>query len=164
MSGFFLAPLSQLLKKMNPMKFKFYSTLLAFLLIGTTQVFAQDKTNPDEKPVIILTPVGTPKLVMTETEHDFGTIVTGDTVSHVFRFVNEGSAPLVINHIKTPCGCTAPTWSRQPIAAGDTGEVTVKFNSKGKVGNQVKTLTIMYNSEMSPAMYTIKAFVKPPTN
>ncbi len=145
------------------MKYSLYTTLLAFLLFGSTVTLAQDETNPDEKPVITLTPVGTPKLVMQESEFDFGTIDAGITVKHVFTFVNEGSAPLVISKINTPCGCTAPIWSKEPIEPGQTGEITVTFNSTGKAGNQVKSLSIIYNSEMSPTMFTIKAMVKPPS-
>lgn len=145
------------------MKYSLYTTLLAFLLFGSTVTLAQDETNPDEKPVITLTPVGTPKLVMQESEFDFGTIDAGVTVKHVFTFVNEGSAPLVISKINTPCGCTAPIWSKEPIEPGQTGEITVTFNSTGKAGNQVKSLSIIYNSEMSPTMFTIKAMVKPPS-
>lgn len=146
------------------MKYTLYTTLLAFFLFGSTASFAQDETEPDEKPVITLTPVGTPKLVMPESEYDFGTIDAGIKVTHVFKFVNEGSAPLVISKINTPCGCTAPSWSKEPIEPGKTGEITVTFNSAGKVGNQVKSLSIIYNSEMSPTMFTIKASVKPPTD
>lgn len=145
------------------MKYSLYTTLLAFLLFGSTVTLAQDETNPDEKPVITLTPVGTSKLVMQESEFDFGTIDAGITVKHVFTFVNEGSAPLVISKINTPCGCTAPIWSKEPIEPGQTGEITVTFNSTGKAGNQVKSLSIIYNSEMSPTMFTIKAMVKPPS-
>lgn len=152
------------MKKMNHMKSTFYLTLLAFLLISPTLGYGQDETNPDEKPVITLTPVGTPKLILNESEFDFGNIEPSIMVTHVFTFVNEGSAPLVISKINTPCGCTAPTWSKEPIEPGTSGEITVTFNSTGKVGNQVKTLSIIYNSEMSPTMFTIKANVKPPSD
>ena len=146
------------------MKYTLYTTLLAFFLMGSTYAMAQDESEPEEKPVITLTPVGTPKLIMQETEHDFGTIDAGIKVTHVFTFVNEGSAPLVISKINTPCGCTAPSWSKEPIEPGKTGEITVTFNSTGKVGTQIKTLSIIYNSEMSPTMFTIKAAVTPPSN
>ncbi|MFT7591496.1 MAG: hypothetical protein ACI9UJ_001419 [bacterium] len=149
---------------MIDMKYTLYLTLLAFFLINPAIGYGQDETDPEEKPVITLTPVGNPKLIMSETEHDFGSIEPSVKVTHVFTFVNEGSAPLVISKINTPCGCTAPSWSKEPIEPGKTGEIIVTFNSAGKVGNQIKTLSIIYNSEMSPTMFTIKANVKPPSN
>ena len=145
------------------MKYTLLTILLAGFCLNSTTALAQDETEQEEKPVITLTPVGTPKLLMNETEHDFGTIDQGAKVTHVFTFVNDGSAPLVISRINTPCGCTAPSWSKEPIEPGKTGEITVTFNSAGKVGNQIKTLSIIYNSEMSPSMFTIKANVKPPS-
>lgn len=134
---------------------------MAFTLSGFSIASAQETT---EKPVITLTPVGQPKLKMIESEYDFGTINQGEKVTHVFKFVNEGSAPLVISKINTPCGCTSPSWSKEPIAPGKEGTITVSFNSAGKVGNQIKSLSVIYNGEMSPTMFTIKANVKPPTN
>ncbi len=145
------------------MKFRIYLSTFSLLLLASTSAFAQDEAPVEEKKVITLTPVGQSKIVFEETEFDFGAINQGETVTHVFKFVNEGSAPLVISRIKTPCGCTAPSWSKEPIAPGDSGEITVSFNSTGKVGNQIKALPVIFNSEMSPAMITIKATVKPPT-
>jgi len=139
-----------------------YTTLLAFL-ITTTAVSAQDlNTEPaEEKKVISLTPVGTPKIKFEENEWDFGTIRQGEKVTHVFKFVNDGSAPLVIGHVSTPCGCTAPKWSYDSIAPGDTGEIVVSFNSAHKMGPQTKTLKVTYNSEFSPDLITIQGKVIP---
>lgn len=77
---------------------------------------------------------------------DFGDIVEGDVVEHVFKFTNTGKNPLVINNAKGSCGCTVPEWPRDPIAPGQSGEIAVKFNSTGKQGEQNKTVTISANT------------------
>ncbi len=142
------------------MNSKLYLIALAFFLVGTSYAYAQES---EPKPTITLTPEGQPKLKLSETEYDFGDITQGETVEHVFTFVNEGSAPLVINRITTPCGCTVPKWPKEPIAPGVSGEIIVKFNSTGKSGNQVKNLSIIYNGESSPDFMTIKGKVIPKT-
>ena len=86
---------------------------------------------PTEKPEGPL-----PIIAFEEKLHDFGTIKDGDVVEHIFTFVNDGEAPLIISDAKATCGCTVPEWPRQPIAVGETGEIKVRFNSKNKPGVQ----------------------------
>ena len=102
-----------------------------------------------------------PKLTFDESEYDFGTIEQGTNVEHVFTFKNTGDAPLVITDAKSSCGCTVPTWTREPIAPGETGEMLVKFNSRGKKNIQNKSVTITANTEKGKEVIRIKANVTP---
>lgn len=96
----------------------------------------------------------------TETEHDFGKLKQGDEVEHKFKFTNTGSEPLVIENAKGSCGCTVPSYPKEPIAPGGTGEILVKFNSAGKSNQQQKTVTLTANTEPLQTILTIKAFVE----
>jgi hypothetical protein len=79
--------------------------------------------------------------------YDFGDIVQGEKVEHTFKFTNTGNQPLIITNIQVTCGCTTPKgWPRDPIAAGAKGEVTIAFNSTGKLGKQNKVVTVMSNA------------------
>lgn len=80
-----------------------------------------------------------------EKSYDFGEITQGDKVEHVFKFKNTGDTDLIIKNVKTSCGCTAPEWPKEPIAAGETSEIKVVFNSRGKNGNQSKNIMIYAN-------------------
>lgn len=88
----------------------------------------------------------TTSIEFTETTFDFGTIEEGEKVSHTFKFKNTGSEPLIFSNAKGSCGCTVPTWPREPIAVGDTGEVTVEFNSKNKKGKRNQKVTLTGNT------------------
>ncbi|MEH0158101.1 DUF1573 domain-containing protein [Limibacter armeniacum] len=79
--------------------------------------------------------------------YDFGDIQQGDVVEHIFKFTNSGSIPLQITNVKTTCGCTAPEWPKEAVAPGETGDLKVVFNSRGKVGQQNKAITIYANIE-----------------
>ena len=94
-------------------------------------------------------------------EHDFGTINEGDVVEHTFEFTNNGEAPLIIQDAKGSCGCTVPTWSKEPIPVGGKGMITAKFNSKGKPNLQNKTVTITANTWPKQTRLKIKAMVTP---
>jgi hypothetical protein len=101
-----------------------------------------------------------PVLSFEESEFDFGTIDQGTNVEHVFKFTNTGEAPLVIVNAKSSCGCTVPSYPKEPVAPGDSAEMLVKFNGSGK--NQVsKTVTITANTQAGKETIKIKAFVNP---
>ncbi|GGE11744.1 DUF1573 domain-containing protein [Psychroflexus salis] len=95
-------------------------------------------------------------------EHDFGNVEEGDVVEHVFKFTNNGDAPLIITDAKASCGCTVPSYPKnEPIAAGESGEMTVKFNTRGKPNQQMKQVRITANTESGRESIRIKAFVNP---
>lgn len=78
---------------------------------------------------------------------DLGTIAQGDTVMHVYNFKNTGNMPLVLSNVSASCGCTTPSYSKEPVAPGEKGFITVKFNSKGKEGKLNKTVTAFANTK-----------------
>ena len=102
-----------------------------------------------------------PKCEFEELNYDFGTIDEGEVVEHVFKFTNIGEAPLVIQSTSASCGCTTPSYSREPVAPGETGEVQVKFNSQSRPGVQNKTITITANTDPAVTRLFIKTNVTP---
>ncbi len=113
---------------------------------------------PEEKPEGPL-----PTFAFAEVEHDFGAITEGDVVEHTFTFTNNGEAPLIIQNAVGSCGCTVPTYTKEPIPVGESGEIVVKFDSKGKPNLQNKTVTITANTWPKKTMLRIKAMVTPQT-
>lgn len=102
-----------------------------------------------------------PEMTFEEREYDFGTIEQGTNVEHVFEFKNTGRAPLVITNATATCGCTTPDVPKnEPIAPGETRQMTVKFNGSGQ-GQVTKTVTISANTESGTEKLQIKAFVTP---
>lgn len=99
-----------------------------------------------------------------ESEYDFGKVKDGEKVTHVYKFTNTGKEPLIINSAKGSCGCTVPQWPKDPVAPGATGEIKVEFNSKGKAGQQSKTVTIMANTDPNPTQIIIKGMVEKDPN
>tara|TARA_R110002020_G_scaffold150825_1_gene327674 strand:+ start:1075 stop:1470 length:396 start_codon:yes stop_codon:yes gene_type:complete len=77
---------------------------------------------------------------------DFGDITQGDKVEHTFELTNSGSAPLIISNVAATCGCTVPSWPKEPIAPGKTSEIKVSFNSAGKMGKQNSVVRIYSNA------------------
>lgn len=95
------------------------------------------------------------KIAFLESSFDFGDIIQGDKVEHIFEFENIGNEPLIISDVRTTCGCTVPEWPREPIAPGVKTSIKVVFNSSGKMGIQNKVITVMSNAVNNPALEKI---------
>jgi len=143
--------------------------LSAFCLIAFTSCKEDaskkiDDKNVAEAAVRDANSTNFPIITFDQKEHDFGEIEAKTQVETTFKYTNTGAAPLVITDIKSTCGCTVPKdWSKEPLAVGESGEFTVKFNGSGK--NAVsKTITVTANTEGGKETVKIKAFVKPDPN
>jgi hypothetical protein len=101
-----------------------------------------------------------PKLVLSKKEHDFGNIKDGDKVETVFELTNGGKTLLNIREARGNCGCTVGRLAKNDLAPGETIQMTVSFDSKGRKGKQFKNVTIFSNDPTSPTqVVTIKADV-----
>ena len=78
--------------------------------------------------------------------YDFGTVKEGKKVKYSFKFKNTGKKPLIIKSAKASCGCTVPKPSKKPIPPGETGEIPVTFDSKGRGPEVLKTITVTSNA------------------
>ncbi len=73
------------------------------------------------------------------TRHDFGTIkANGGTVTAEYRYTNTGTAPLVIDYVGNGgCGCTKPSYPKEPLAPGKSAVIKIHFNPAGRAGQEV---------------------------
>ncbi len=80
---------------------------------------------------------------------DLGKFHENDGVQKcTFTFKNVGDAPLVVNQAFASCGCTVPTYTKEPIAPGQSGKIDVSYNGKGKFpGSFKKTITVRTNGK-----------------
>jgi hypothetical protein len=78
--------------------------------------------------------------------HDFGSLKEGDEATYEFSFTNSGNEPLIINNCTASCGCTVPTWPRNPIMPNGKGTIFVKFDTRGKSGPFKKVVYIESNA------------------
>ncbi|GAB3756590.1 DUF1573 domain-containing protein [Spirosoma pomorum] len=90
--------------------------------------------------------------------HDFGKIEQGKPVTHVFDFKNTGSDPVIINDAQASCGCTKPSFSREPIMPGKSGQISATFNAAAP-GQFTKTVTVTSNAASSQAVLYLKGEV-----
>lgn len=94
-------------------------------------------------------------------EFDFGVIKEANgKVSHTFVIRNTGAAPLVLTRVATPCACTTPSYSQEPIAPGKEGKITVTFNPAGRPGPFFKNIAVYSNGRDGAFTLRIKGTVE----
>ena len=120
-------------------------TILFIGLIGFTS-YAQDKVAKIEFKTKVI---------------DYGTIEKGANGIRAFEFTNTGDAPLIISNAKSTCGCTVPNWPKEPIMPGESGKITVKYDTK-RVNPIRKTITITSNADTPTVALKIKGQVIDP--
>ncbi len=97
---------------------------------------------------------------------DFGKFNEQDgSVTYQFQFTNRGGSPLVVSRVQASCGCTTPTWTKEPIEPGKKGSITVSYNPAGRPGVFTKSITVYSNATEEQSTLLIKGEVltKPKT-
>jgi hypothetical protein len=93
---------------------------------------------------------GQPKIVFEQPNFAFGNVIQGKKVEHVFTFTNRGDAPLIIERIRSSCGCTVAENSTRQIAPGKKGEIKATFDSTNFAATVTKTLYVHTNDPQTP--------------
>jgi hypothetical protein len=78
--------------------------------------------------------------------YNFGKVTDGEKVEYSFKFRNTGQNPLIISSATASCGCTVPEKPDAPISPGQIGYLKVVFDSKGRVGEVHKDITVRSNA------------------
>jgi hypothetical protein len=66
---------------------------------------------------------------LTETDHDFGTLKKDHPAWFAFKYKNISNAPLVLETVRTTCGCTAASWTEEAILPGETGVINIEYDA-----------------------------------
>lgn len=74
-------------------------------------------------------------------EHDFGSLPQGKPVTYEFEFTNNSDQPIILDDVKASCGCTTPTWTREPVMPGKKGSVKAQYNM-AREGAFRKSITV----------------------
>ena len=154
------------------MRTRLISKLLMIVFIGTITACQQEEKKdaatsistdvinvPSTASGEPATPGSAPLMVFNEALHDFGTITQGEKVTYSFVFKNTGGSDLVISSAQGSCGCTVPSYPKEPIKAGQESKIDILFNSEGKSGLVQKTVTLVTNCNPSTKILTISATI-----
>jgi hypothetical protein len=150
-----------------------YMVLAAFLINACGN--KQPKADPTlvENPVSASTEISATSsdtstfegaiITFEKTEHEFGTIAEGEKAEYSFKFTNTGKKQLLITSAAASCGCTVPSYSKEPIAPGASGMIKVVFDSKYRLDRFEKYVTVLSNTSPAETKLYIRGLVVPST-
>ena len=126
--------------------------LILLLCMAFIQVPAQEQKQAKAKvndAALFQTEDKAAEIKFETTNHDFGKFSEKEpVVKCTFKFTNTGNAPLVIHQAIASCGCTVPSYTKDPIKPGQSGTIEVTYNGKGKYpGKFKKVITILSNAK-----------------
>ncbi len=91
--------------------------------------------------------------------HNFGEIPEGPLARHEFKFKNIGNAPLILSGVNASCGCTTPTWTKEPIKPGETELIVAEYDSRNRPGAFNKSISVWSNAENGNIVLYVKGNV-----
>jgi Protein of unknown function (DUF1573) len=86
-----------------------------------------------------------PALLFESTTVDFGTVNEGDKVEVVYKVTNKSAEVVKIEKLKTGCGCTQAGKNPDEIKPGETIDLKVVYNTKGRRGNNKRSMDLITN-------------------
>jgi hypothetical protein len=144
------------------MKTLFIYALALTFVCGTGFAQKAKTAAPAETPTSVAPEVaGGSDINFEETVHDYGTIEKGANGDCEFNFTNTGDEPLILSNVQASCGCTTPSWPREPIAPGEKGAIKVHYDTQ-RVGGFNKTITVTSNGKTDRVVLRISGTVNAP--
>lgn len=135
--------------KFNPMTVKTLIIIITLLSGICLTSYGQESSTLNPQPEIIFE----------NNIYDYGTIPLNSAGECEFVFKNTGKTPLILSNVQSSCGCTVPSWPKEPVAMNTKGVIKVKYNTN-RPGTFQKTITVHSNAKNSPIVITIKGTVE----
>jgi hypothetical protein len=127
---------------------------LSVLFFAATATFAQDASAGNQSAATTQNPEA---LQFVSDVHDFGNIPQNVPAEHEFTFTNTGKEPIILQRVQASCGCTTPSYSKDPVLPGQKGSVKAAYNAAA-AGHFSKTITVFSN--IGTKVLTIKGNVE----
>lgn len=112
------------------------------------------------EPVKVVDNPNAPEISFDKLVHNYGTVAFGGDGVCTFKFTNTGKEPLILQQPQSSCGCTVPTWPKEPVLPGASDKIQVTYNTK-KAGPINKTVTVRSNAKNNTVVLRITGKVEP---
>lgn len=99
------------------------------------------------------------KLVCENPDANLGKVPQNIPATAVYKLKNMGDKPIMITNVRTSCGCTSKSYSKEPIKPGESTTVEASYNARS-LGNFYKTVTVTTNEGIAPMVFKIRGTVE----
>lgn len=129
--------------------------IITFSVVIASLSFCHAQTSTTTSPTVSSGAV----ITFNNLVHDYGTVVKGSDGNCEFTFKNTGTEPLILSNVQTSCGCTVPSWPKEPILPGKTGTIKVNYTKMNVVSTISKQITVSSNATNGSIVLSIKGTV-----
>lgn len=134
----------------------FVYLIALFLVFGLTTVEAQNNpTSADQEENIMM---NGPVMTFESLIVDYGIIEKHSEPLRIAKFTNTGTEPLIIKNARGSCGCTVPTYPKDPIMPGEEANIEIRY-ATDREGSFSKKVTLTTNMVGDPVVLTVKGEV-----
>jgi hypothetical protein len=91
---------------------------------------------------------------LTERDHDFQHLRQEHPKTFVFKFKNIDTVPILLQTVRTSCGCTAATWTEEAIPSGGIGQIEVEYDAYQR-GEFRKKIRVFFDRQRKPEILWI---------
>ena len=103
----------------------------------------------------------TAEFFLKKSVHKFPKTMEGVVLKHNFLIENTGDAPLIISDYKVACTCTKVILPTDPILPGESYQLQLTFNTKGKYYFQDRIVYLKTNTKKGTHKLRMKVNVIP---
>ncbi|WP_442506090.1 DUF1573 domain-containing protein [Novipirellula sp. SH528] len=83
--------------------------------------------------------------MFSETSHDFRTVGRGTKCEFHFELTNKYEEDVHIAAVRSSCGCTSPSLTKDTLKTHETGAVVATFNTSSFIGQKSATITVVFD-------------------
>lgn len=88
--------------------------------------------------------------IFDETQHDFGTVASGENLAHDFTLTNKGQQDLIIRDLKTNSSAVTATAGKMTLKPGESTKIKTTFDTRGRRSQTTQTITVTLNDPLQP--------------
>jgi len=100
-----------------------------------------------------------PHILFENTKHDFKVMMQNADGNWDFKFTNTGKEPLIIQGVRSSCGCTIAKRPSKPIMPGESASIKVRYDTR-RLGVFHKTITVTSNADNASVVLEIRGEIK----
>ena len=94
-------------------------------------------------------------------EHDFGSVARGSKAEFAFELQNVFEEDVHVLNVKSSCGCTTPTITKQLVKTWEKSQIVAKYNTRSFLGNRGATLTVVIDKPYyAEVQLTISGYIR----
>lgn len=95
------------------------------------------------------------------TKYDFGSVARGSKAEYAFEVENVFKEPIHIASVRSSCGCTSPSITKETLKTYEKGAIVARLNTASFLGHRTATITVVIDKPYyAEVQLQVSAFIR----